>query len=187
MNRASAPSWDRLYEVAESQAGYLTTAQASEAGYSRPLIHHHVRRGRLDRVSRGIYRLRHFPPSEHEELVVAWLWSGQEGVFSHETALGLHELSDALPHQVHMLLPIAWSERRVRVPDGFRLEYDDVPAADRCWVGPVPVTNAARTIRDCVRDHVDPGLVAQAVAEGVERGLFSREQVGTSLPRGANR
>jgi hypothetical protein len=36
----------------------------------------------------------HFPAGEHEEPVVVWLWSERQGVFSHQTALGLHGLSE---------------------------------------------------------------------------------------------
>src|SRR5690606_22254431 len=88
------PSWNRLFEVAASQSGYVTTQQAAEAGYSRHLLYVHIRAGRITRTQRGIYRLVHFPAGDHEHLVTAWLWSEQSGVVSHETALALHELSD---------------------------------------------------------------------------------------------
>jgi hypothetical protein len=48
--------------------------------------------GRLRRLRRGLYRLVHFPLTEHEDLAALWLWSGQAGVFSHETALGRRQL-----------------------------------------------------------------------------------------------
>ena len=69
------PSWDRLYEMAGSQQGYFTTRQAAEAGYSSQLLLKHIHAGRVVRIQRGIYRLVHFPPGEHEDLVTAWLWS----------------------------------------------------------------------------------------------------------------
>ena len=53
---------------------------------------------------------------DHEELVIAWLWSDKQGVFSHQTALALHGLSDALPSKAHILLPATWRARRLRVP-----------------------------------------------------------------------
>ena len=81
------PDWNALYEMAAAQDGYFTTRQAAAAGYSRPLLARHLTSGRIVRVRRGIYRVVHYPPSDHEDLVVVWLWSGQAGVFSHETAL----------------------------------------------------------------------------------------------------
>ncbi len=44
-------------------------------------------------MRRGVYRLVHFPVGDHEDLTAVWLWSEREGVFSHETALALHDLS----------------------------------------------------------------------------------------------
>ena len=55
-----------------------------------------------------MYRLVEFPTGEHEDLVIAWLWSDRAGVFSHDTALALHNLSDALPAHLHMTLPATW-------------------------------------------------------------------------------
>ena len=170
----TSPDRAALFAVASSQDGYFTTDQAAEAGYSRPLLDHHLHSGRFIRVRRGVYRLVEYPPGEHEDLVVAWLWSRRQGVFSHETALALHQLSDALPAHLHLTLPASWAKRRLVVPDGLRLHFAAVAAGERAWVGAVPVTTPLRTIRDCTAAHVAPDLVAQAVRDGLARGLFSR-------------
>jgi predicted transcriptional regulator of viral defense system len=169
---ATRPDRDRLYDLASAQDGYFTTAQAAEAGYSTHLLFHHMSAGTVLRARRGVYRLVHFPAGEHEDLTVLWLWSGQEGVYSHETALSLHGLSDALPEVRHMILPLAWRSRRLRVPDELLVSFADVDARDRGWAGAVPVTAPARTIADCVRAHVSSDLIRQALQEGLERGLF---------------
>ena len=110
------PSWDRLYGTASTQSGHFTTQQAAEAGYSSQLLLKHIRAGRVVRLRRGIYRLVHFPPVDHEEMVVAWLWFEGGGVLSHQTALSLHGLSDALPKQLHLTVPAEWRRRRFRIP-----------------------------------------------------------------------
>lgn len=176
-----SPEWARLYEMAEAQEGYVTTAQAHEAGYSNPLLHYYVREARLERVARGIYRLSHFPTGEHEDLVVPWLWSGREGVYSHETALALHELSDALPDRKHLTVPQSWAGRRLRVPTGTELYYADVQRDEKVWVGAVPVTSPLRTVIDCAKAGTDPGLVEQAIEQGISRGLFQREELRQAL------
>src|SRR5258707_546573 len=134
------PDWNRLFETAASQQGLFTTQQAAEAGYSPQLLVHYVQSGRAVRVRRGIYRLVHFPAGEQEELVAAWLWSERAGVVSHQTALALHGLSDALPTHVHLTLPSAWRRRRFRVPAGIVLHHADVPSEDCAWYGAVPIT-----------------------------------------------
>lgn len=175
------PDLDRLYGTAETQAGYFTTAQASECGYSRPLLHHHVKANRFERTAHGIYRLVQFPTSEYEDLVVSWLWSGRAGTFSHETALVLHHLSDALPSVKHLTLPAAWERRRLRVPPGTFVHFADVSPAEIAWRGPIPVTTPLRTVTDCAQDHVDPGLITQAIEQGLGRGSFDAEAIKSSF------
>jgi predicted transcriptional regulator of viral defense system len=166
------PDWDRLYETAGAQDGYFTTQQAADAGYSSQLLLKHIHAGRVARTRRGIYRLVHFPAGDHEELTIVWLWSERAGVFSHQTALALHGLSDALPAQIHLTLPAAWRHRRFRVPRGVVLHHAEVPAEDRMWFGPVPVTSPRRTLSDCARELVSPELLRQAAREALGRGLL---------------
>ena len=111
------PDWDGLFEIAAAQDGLFTTQQAAAAGYSPQLLSHHLRAGRIVRVRRGIYRLVHFLAPDHEDLTTIWLWSEQAGVFSHQTALALHGLSDVLPSRMHLTVPAAWRQRRLRVPE----------------------------------------------------------------------
>ena len=171
------PNWDRLYEVAAAQGGMFSTHQAERAGYSTHLLHHHVKRGRVSRVRRGIYRLVHYPYDEHEEFIVAWLWSERAGIISHQTALSLHELSDALPAEVHLTLPAAWAKMRLRVLVGVALHSADVPAADRAWHGPVPITTPRRSLEDCVKSNFSPELLRQAAQQAVRRGLVARGEL----------
>jgi len=171
------PDWDRLFETAAGQAGLFTSEQAAEAGYSPQLLVHHVRKGRVVRVRRGVYRLVHFPAGEHEELVVVWLWSERAGVFSHHTALGLHGLSDALPSKLHLTLPRAWRRRRFRVPAGVTLHHADIPTADRSWFGAVPATSAGRTLNDCAREGLSPDLLKQAAVQALRRGLVAKAEL----------
>jgi predicted transcriptional regulator of viral defense system len=169
--RPDPPNWGRLYKVAVGQSGYFTTRQAQEAGYSLPLLTHHTRQGRLQRARRGVYRLSLFPADEHEDLMVLWLWSEQQGVFSHETALTLHQLSDVLPVIYHLTLPASWRRRRLRVPDGVRLYFADISQQERAWSGGVPVTKPLRTLLDCVDAHIMPELIRDAYMQALERGL----------------
>lgn len=171
------PSWDRLYEVAAVQDGHFTTRQAAQAGYSPQLLVKYLKSERIHRVCRGIYRIVHYPAGEHEDLVVLWLWSGRAGVFSHETALTLHELSDALPARVQMTLPASWRQRRLRVPPGVVLHHADVADRERAWFGPVPVTTVPRTLMDCADSSVAPDLVRDAFEDAADRGIVDRDSV----------
>ncbi len=177
----AGPDWDALYSVAAAQEGHFTTDQAADAGFSSPLLHRHLRNGQVRRIRRGVYRLVRFPGGDHEDLVVVWLWSDRKGVFSHDTALSLHELSEALPARSHMTLPVSWSRRRLRVPKGLVLHHADLPEADQRWYGSVPVTAPARTVIDCARAYLPPDIVRQAIDDGLRRGLFDEAEVAVAL------
>ena len=171
------PTWDLLFASALGQDGYVTTKQAAEAGYSPQLLIKYLKNGRLSRVRRGVYRIVHFPAGEHEDLATLWLWSEKAGVFSHETALMLHNLSDALPRKVSLSLPAAWSKRRLRVPKGVLVHHADVPPSERTEIGPLPVTSPLRTIFDCIAVHVSPELIDAAVKQARARGLINNDDV----------
>lgn len=173
-----AYDWNRLFMTAQVQEGLFTTQQAAEAGYSPQLLVHHVHRGRVLRVQRGIYRVAHYPAGTQEELVAAWLWSERVGVVSHQTALSLHGLSDALPSQLHLTLPSAWRQRRFRVPTDVVLHHADVPPEDRAWIGAVPTTNPRRSLNDCASAGLSPELLQQAAQQAVYRGLVTKAEIG---------
>ncbi len=173
----SSPDWDHLFEIAAAQDGLFTTLQAAEAGYSPQLIAHHLRAQRMIRVRRGVYRLVHFPAGDYEDLTTVWLWSEHMGVFSHQTALALHDLSDVLPSQVHLTLPNTWRSRRLRVPEGVVLHYGDVADSDRYWFGPVPATDPLRTLEDCVAENLPPELLRGAALGALDRGLVARDEL----------
>ena len=179
----SHPDWNRLNELASGQAGYFTAKDASEVGFSLPLLQHHLDAGRLERSRRGVFRLVSFPATEEEGFVPAWLWSRREGTFSHDTALQIHQLSDALPSKLHVTVPTHWKKRRIRVPRDIVLYYDDLADDDREWRGPIQVTTPLRTVVDCSVDAVATDLVEQAIRQGVRRRMFTRQSLKQSMRR----
>jgi len=179
-----APNWDHLFEFAVGQEGHFTTKQGAEAGYSPQLLLKYLRNGRLTRVRRGVYRIVHFPAGEHEDLATIWLWSEKEGVFSHETALMLHNLSDALPRKVNLTLPTDWAKRRLRTPKGVVLHHGDVPKHERIEIGAVPVTNVLRTLLDCADAHVSPELIDVVTRQARARDLIDKDDVRAIRARG---
>lgn len=172
------PDWGSLYDTAAGQSGYFTTAQAAESNYSPQLLAKYLANGRIERARRGIYRIVHYPAGDHEDLMVHWLWTERLGVFSHETALMLQDLSGALPSRVFVTLPEHWRKRRLRVPTGLVVHFADVPQSDRAWAGGVPVTNARRTLADCTEAWVPAGIIAEAVHDAQARGLLGAIDAG---------
>lgn len=178
MPRAARKSpWQALFRLAAKQEGLFSARQATELGCSQQLLAKYVTGGRIERVQRALYRIVDFPAGEHEGLVAVWLWSRNEGVLSHETALFLHDLSDALPVRAHVTVPAAWKARAVQVPDDVAIYYDNVPDSDLSSVGPLPVTSVRRTLGDCLLASVAPELIEQASRQAAERGLITNDEI----------
>ncbi len=177
MESHNTPDWDLLFEIALGQEGLFTTEQAGEAGYSPQLLTHHLGSGNIARVRRGVYRIVHFPAGDHEELTTLWLWSEQKGVFSHQTALALQDLSDILPSQVHLTLPESWQRRRLRVPDKVVLHFAEVSEDETKWIGPIPVTGPLRTLNDCVQGDIEPDILRSAAWDALDHGLVKRRDL----------
>jgi predicted transcriptional regulator of viral defense system len=175
-----ASPWDALFQVALEQEGLFSASQAKLVGVSQQLLGRYLATHKVERVQRALYRVVHFPRGEHEDLIAIWLWTKNEGVFSRETALFLHQLSDALPSRAQITLPTAWSRRTVRIPEGVSVYFEDLHESDRTWIGPVPVTSVRRTLSDCLYANVSPDLVAQASEEAAKRGLISSSEVVAS-------
>ncbi len=161
--------------IAESQEGCFTSAQAHEAGFSDQLLQVHLRGAKIERLRRGIYRLTRFPSvgREQEDLMVVWLWSNSAGVFSHETALRLHGLSDVLPSRIHLTLPASWAARSLTPPEGVRLYFSDFIPQECSFVGAVPATKPSRTINDVAAVDGDANVIEDAVRQALHRGITS--------------
>jgi len=169
---------DGLYRIAESQAGYFTAEQALDSGMDRSTLIHHARPGgRYERVRRGLYRLRHFPSSQHEHVVAAWLVLPSPAVVSHESALELYELSDVIPNAVHITLPRAKRGQRPRPGVRFHtLEHPPGPNEIRRVAG-VLATSPERTIIDSLEAGTQPEQVELAVRQALERGLTTTRRL----------
>lgn len=163
---------DALYDLAERQAGHFTAAQARSAGVSWRALSGRVKRGHLDRVRYGIYRLRRFPHHPYEDVVAACLWAGPDSAASHDTALVVHGLSDAMPGSIHVTVPVAFRGRQA----GVVVHRAPLNSSDREIRDSVPVTTLSRTLVD-ISASSDPTIVRQAVDEALSRGRISRRQV----------
>lgn len=173
--------WDTLlYDLAEAQLGYFTTAQAREAGLHPVRLVQLHRHGDIERLSRGVYRLFRYPASPLGQYMEAALWPqvrrpDARATVSHESAFAIYGLSDVSPAKVHITLP---NELRIRraVPGHLILHYADLEPQDIKEIEGVPVTTAARTIRDVHAAYLGPALVHQAITDGLKTGHLTFDE-----------
>lgn len=179
---------DRLAELAEDQAGYVTRAQAAAVGVDDLSLGRLVEGGDLIRVDHGVYRLRGAPAHEFEDLWVAWLrldpgrpaWlrSRQpDAVVSHRSAARLYGLG-TIPADVHEFT--VTRRHQTRRPD-VRLHHKRVGPSDWTAAGTLPVTTPQRIAADLLGDGADGGHVAVIVDQSLQRGLVDEEAMAAAL------
>lgn len=182
MTRSHREASQRLFDVAQQQQGFFTTKQAKAAGFAENTHPYHVRAGNWIREHRGIYRLAQFPPPDRPDLALWSLWSRNrneeiEGIFSHQTALSLHELSDLNPAKLHMTVPTHF-RRSSRVPGIVVLHYADLPATDVQEGSGYKFTRPLRTVLDLIEaGAVERTFLRQALRQAIDRGLITRRQL----------
>ncbi|MGH7272325.1 MAG: type IV toxin-antitoxin system AbiEi family antitoxin domain-containing protein [Polyangiaceae bacterium] len=130
-------------------------------------------------MARGIFRLRDYPLPEREDLIVLSLMShdhaGQpQAVFSHETALALHDLSDANPARIHLTVPPGF---RRQLPSGIVIHRGIVSPEEWEERDGYRVTTPLRTLTDIAASPTSWPYLEQAVRDALRRGMVRRRQL----------
>ena len=147
--------YKQLDHLLESQNGLLRTEQAMSAGITKPVFYNYVHSKELERVAHGIYLSKD-----------AWVDSMyllhlrfSHAVFSHETALFFHDLTDREPLQYTVTVktgynPTNLKEEGVQVFT-IKVELHEVglTTLQTPFGHDVPVYDMERTICDLLRSR----------------------------------
>ncbi len=180
---------DRLWETAEAQGGFFTTRQALVAGFADNTHPYQVRVGNWMRVHRGVYRLARYPQEDNAQLILWALWARDrrgrpQGVYSHLTALRIHELSDAMPARLEMTVPPAF-RRRAPIPSGLVLHRGVLGESDILRRSGYAVTTPLRSILDILQTGTaSRDIVRQAIREARQRGIVTAAEFAEAIARG---
>jgi predicted transcriptional regulator of viral defense system len=167
--------YKQLAERAADNYGYLTGEDARDLGVPIGTLNALARRGQLDRVAHGIYRVPLVPPSRLDQYMLATLWPDHRGLISHESALDLYGISDVNPAKLHVTVPRSYRTHR-KIPSLYVLHHDDVADVDRGSVEGIPVVSVVRAIRQAHEQHMRRSLVEQAIDDAERDGWVRRRQ-----------
>ena len=144
------------------------------------------------REQRGIFRLSTQPLPVRPDLILWWLWSRNrqeqpQGIYSHQTALSLHELTDVMPSRLHMTVPKTF-RRSASIPKSIVLHMADLPPSDIEQIDGVPATKALRTLIDvAVSGEVPLPDLQLAFAEAIRSGKITRAEIAVAKAEAAQR
>lgn len=123
--------FDDIWEVATDAHGLITSAEARGLGVSNHELVEYARRGRLERVGHGVYRLARRVPEGADAYALAVMLAGPGAYLYGESVMALLGLAPTGPSRVFVA-----TSRRVRrsLPDGVRVVrvpgalYDGIPS-----------------------------------------------------------
>lgn len=182
MKKSHKKASQNLYEEADRQQGFFTRQQAVAAGFAGNTHPYHVQAKNWIREYRGIYRLAQFPQPSNPDLMLWLLWSRNrqgivEGVYSHETALNLYDLSDLMPVKLHMTVPKDF-RRNSPIPKILILHYKDIPKTDIENVHDIrTIKPLAAIITLMAEGRISKDFLIQAMREGLRRGLITQATI----------
>lgn len=163
----------QLNQLIKEYGGTIQTFQVLEAGISKPAFYAYVKEKGLEQAAHGIYVS---PDAWTDAMYLLHLRCGQ-AVFSHETALFLHDLTDREPLKYSITVRTGYNPSRLR-EDGVQvytvkkeLHKVGVTTAKTPFGHTVPVYDMERTICDLLRSrsNIEIQLLQDALKQYARR------------------
>ena len=157
---------EEIIKLAKNNNGIVTTAMIVEAGFSRGNIKYLCEKGLIEKSDRGIYII----PEVWDDEMFNLQNRFKKGIYSHETALFLLDLTDRTPNKYHMTFPITYNltkpkEMNIQCSQCKKEFYElGIIEIISPSGNPILAYNAERTLCDILRVHnqVDIQLVSEA-------------------------
>jgi predicted transcriptional regulator of viral defense system len=167
---------DVLMAVAVDRGGYIPTRAARERGLAPGRLVTLARRGGLERIGHGLYRIPGYPIDRHDDLVRAVLWTNERGAISHETALGLYELADVNPVGIDVTVD---KEYRIERAGGerYRVHREKLNNNTVRLFDGVRVVDVATAIRGATTQGVGTALIVDAIDRARRLGWMTEATV----------
>ena len=162
---------------------FFRPSQLGAAGLSRDQLPSLLRSGEVERVGRGLYRLRNAEPTEHYSLAMACA-RVPNAVVCLLSALRVHGIGTAAPAEVWLAIP-----HKARTPRLPQLRLRVVRFSGPAWTFgvqgtafegvPARMTSPARTIADCFRFErlVGPEVAMEALQDGLRRRMVTIAEI----------
>lgn len=165
---------EEAIRIFEEHNGIMRTSEALDAGIYQRTLYFMRDEGYLTKLQRGVYQLNEREPLGSPDLVIV-AQKIPAAVICLISALDLHELTDQIPHQVHIALPRTSRDPVMDYPPvkvcrfseetlNTGVEIQKIDGVD------INVFNPAKTIADCFkfRNQIGKEVAIEALKEGIQ-------------------
>lgn len=164
---------DELRELIEKYDGVITTKDAENEGIHRQYLRELMDDGELVRVSYGIYMTK----DNWEDGLYFQQLRKKKMIYSHETALYLHNLTDRDPIKYVVTVPSGYNPSKLKknglIVHTVKKEFFElgVLLIETNFGNKVKAYNMERTICDILRDrnNQDPAILGEAIKQYFKR------------------
>jgi predicted transcriptional regulator of viral defense system len=169
-------TFEAAEQVFRRHGGVLRTTEAIQLGIHPRTLYSMRDSGRLERLSRGLYRLAEMVPVGNPDLVTVAL-KVPKGVICLLSALAYHELTTQIPHEVHLALLRGAEPPRLEHPPVRIFWFTDQAFSEGIDVHQVDgvkvrIYCAEKTLADCFkyRNKIGPDTAVEALRNYIGRG-----------------
>jgi predicted transcriptional regulator of viral defense system len=164
-----------------AKGGILRTRDVLQAGIHRRTLYELRDSGRIEQLSRGLFRLADAPALGHPDLVTVAL-KIPEGVLCLISALAWHELTTQIPHEIYVAIPRGAEAPRLDYPPVHHYWFSDQAYSEGIETHqvdgvPLRVYSREKTLADCFKHRNRIGLdtVLEALKAYRQRGPVNTE------------
>ena len=167
-------AYEQLDRLFEQNKGVLKTAQVLESGIAKSAFYAYVKKRGAEQAAHGVYIL---PDAWTDSMYLLHLRCAQ-AVFSHESALSFHDLTDREPDAFSITVKTGYNPTVLQA-DGIKVytikkELHDVGIVtmNTPFGNPVPVYDMERTVCDLIRSR--SGIEMQTFQDALKQ--YARRQ-----------
>lgn len=146
---------EKIKNLIISNDGMIQTSQVIELGISKPVLYQYIKENEMEQIAHGVYATK---DTWIDSMYLVHLRC-EQAVFSHETALFLHDLTDREPTEYEITVKTGYNPSKFK-EDGIKvytvkkeLHGEGIVMMQTPFGHSVPVYNMERTICDIIRNR----------------------------------
>ncbi|WP_165045380.1 type IV toxin-antitoxin system AbiEi family antitoxin domain-containing protein [Adlercreutzia sp. ZJ138] len=163
--------YDDIYEIAVDNYYLISTEDAYEAGVPPIELAKLAHRGKLENISRGLYRLTKYVPSSYDPYAIAVARLGRKAYLYGESVIGMLDLAPTDPNRIFVAVP---TRTRRKLPSGVRVRKPGKEDVVTFYEG-IPSQNVATAIRAARQTMMSERLLA-ATKEAKAQGYLTKRE-----------
>lgn len=163
--------YEDIYEEAANNYGLITSARARELGVTNNELVQYARRGKLDRIGQGVYRLTHYLSTEYDSYAEAIALVGPGAFLWGESVIALLGLAPTNPANLHVASP---QRSRKKLPPFIKVEKAKSGYKPTYYEG-IPSQRVPDAIRAC-RGKMMGNRLRDATGKAHSQGFVSASE-----------